>query len=147
MRARTCLLTATVLIAGVGSVTPAMAGGAKPITKEYTATAGTPGGAGSYAQSTTCSDTVSGSTYDVTFKAPVAGRLSAKQDKFQGDWDFAFYQDGTVAAESAQQPTEPLDRPEEITGFKLKKGASVTIRSCNFSGGPTAHVKYTFSPS
>ena len=35
---------------------------------------------------------------------------------------------------------------EHIEGFKLKKGEEVVIRSCNFSGGPTANLKYVFKP-
>ena len=145
MRTRTALTASLVLVAAAGSLTPALAGGKpKPIVKEYSATASTPGGAGSQATETVCSDTVPGSTFDVEFKAPFTGRLSAKQDGFQGDWDFVLVQDGANAAESAQEVTDPINRPEEITGFKLKKGQTVTIRSCNFAGSPTAHVAYKF---
>ena len=143
MRARTALAASLVIVAGVGSLSPALAG-PNAITKTYTASAGTPGGVASQAQSQICSPTVPGSTFDVTFKAPFKGRLTVDQTGFQGDWDLALVQDGTNAAESAQDMTADPQTPEHIDGFKLKKGEEVTIRSCNFAGGPTASLKYTF---
>lgn len=141
-------LACTVLVAAV-TVTLGGAAQAAPkkVTKEYTATA-TPGGPGSTADSTICSDKIPGSVYDVEFKAPYAGRLTVKQDGFQGDWDMALRQDGGNAAESAQDATDTnVSRPETVEGYKLKKGETITIRSCNWAGGPTAHVAYTFSAS
>ena len=144
MRTRTAIVSTLALVVAAGSLSPAVAATKKPkpITKEYTASAPMP--SPTNVVQGVCSADVPQSAYDVEFKAPFTGRLSAKQDQFQGDWDFAFMQDGSNSAESAQDVTEAPDRPEEITGFKLKKGQTVTIRSCNFSGGPTAHVKYTF---
>jgi hypothetical protein len=144
MRTRTALAASLALVAAAGSLSPALAGKKpKPITKEYTATA--PLMSPTNAGQTVCAAAVPQSAYDEVFKAPFAGRLSAKQDGFVGDWDFAFQQDGANSAESAQAVTDDPQRPEEITGYKLKKGEEITIRSCNFSGGPTAHVKYTFT--
>jgi hypothetical protein len=145
MRTRTALVASLVLVAGVGSLSPALAG-PKPVSKSYTATAGTPGGVASQANSTICSDTVPGSTFDMTFKAPFKGRLTVDQTGFQGDWDLALVQDGGNSAESAQDLTADPQTPEHIDGFKLKKGEEVTIRSCNFAGGPTANLKYVFKP-
>jgi hypothetical protein len=63
---------------------------------------------------------------------------------FVGDWDLGLFEDGALAASSAQDVTADPQTPEHIEGYKLKKGETVVIRSCNFSGGPTAHMKYTF---
>jgi hypothetical protein len=144
MRTRTAVLTSlAVLCAGV-SATPALAA-PKPVKKEYTASA-TPGGPASLANSTICDDTIPGSVFNLDFKAPFAGRLTVKQDGFQGDWDLVLFQDGGNAAQSAQDATDTnISRPETIEGYKLKKGEQITIRSCNFLGGPTAHVSYTFA--
>jgi hypothetical protein len=147
MRTRTALVLSLSLVAAAGSASPALAGKKPaPVKKEYTASANVPGGVGSQADSVICSDTVAPSVFDATFKAPFAGRLNVKQDGFQGDWDLALVQDGANSAESAQDMTSTdVSRPEEVSGFKLKKGEEVTIRSCNFVGGPTAHVAYTFT--
>ena len=144
MRTRTALTASLVLVAAAGSLAPATAATKKPkpIVKEYTATAPLP--SPTNVQRGVCAADVPQSAYDLVFKAPFTGRLSAKQDGFQGDWDFAFRDGDANAAESAQEATDDPQRPEEITVFKLKKGQEITIRSCNFAGGPTAHVKYQF---
>jgi hypothetical protein len=146
MRTRTAVLTAFAVVCAGGAVSPVVAAPKpKPVKKEYTASA-TPGGPASLANSTICDSTIPGSTYDVDFKAPFAGRLTVKQDGFQGDWDLALVQDGGNAAQSAQDATDTnVSRPETVEGYKLKKGESITIRSCNWAGGPTAHVAYSFA--
>jgi hypothetical protein len=144
MRTRTALVAGLVLAAGFGSLSPAMAKG-KTVTKSYTATASTPGVTN--AALGVCEGSVPGSNFDATFKAPFAGHLTVDLTGFVGDWDMALVQDGSNSAESAQDPTKQPnpETPEHIDGFKLKKGEEVTIRTCNFSGGPTANVKYTFT--
>lgn len=143
MRTRTALCTALVAVAAAGSLSPALATTKpKPIKKTYTATAATPGV--SNVVTGVCDGQTPGSFYDVTFTAPYKGKLSVHQDGFQGDWDLALRQDGANSAESAQDVTDTPTRPEDVQGFKLKKGEAVVIRSCNFSGGPTAQVAYTF---
>jgi hypothetical protein len=143
MRTRTALVAGLVLAAGFGSLSPAMAKG-KTVTKSYTATAATPGPTN--AATTVCEGKVPGSYFDETFKAPFTGKLQVDETGFQGDWDLGLFQDGTLAAQSAQDPTKQPDpqTPEHIDGFKLKKGEAVVIRSCNFTGGPTANVTYVF---
>lgn len=143
MRTRTALIASLVLVAGAGSLSPALAG-PKPVTKSYTASAFPP--APTNAATGVCNGDVPGSNYDYAFKAPFKGKLTVDMTGFQGDWDMALVQDGSNAAESAQQPTEDPQRPERVEGFKLKKGEEVIIRSCNFSGGPTANVKFVFKP-
>jgi hypothetical protein len=143
MRTRTALAVSLVLVAGVGSFAPALAG-PKTVTKSYTATAFPPGPTN--VVQGVCHGDVPGSNYDMTFKAPFKGRLTVDQTGFQGDWDLALVEDGANAAESAQDATADPQTPEHIEGFKLKKGEEVVIRSCNFSGGPTANLKYVFKP-
>ncbi|MCW2570885.1 MAG: hypothetical protein JWO88_943 [Frankiales bacterium] len=141
MRARTALAAGLVLVACVGSLSPALAKG-KTVTKEYDASAPVPDPA-NYALGN-CDGSVPMSKYEETFKAPFTGRLTVLMNGFQGDWDLGLFEDGALAADSAQAATDPIDTPEHVDGFKMKKGESVVIRSCNFSGGPTAHMKYTF---
>ena len=145
MRTRTAFAASLVLVAGVGSLSPAFAG-PKTITKSYTATASTPGVTN--AALGVCEGSTPGSNFDATFKAPFKGKLQVDLTGFQGDWDMALVEDGSNAAESAQDPTAQPDpqTPEHIEGFRVKKGEEVTIRTCNFSGGPTANVKYVFKP-
>ena len=143
MRTRTALAASLVLVAGVGSFSPALAG-PKPITKTYTATAFPP--SPTNVQLGVCNGDVPGSNFDMTFKAPFKGKLQVDMTGFQGDWDMALVQDGANSAESAQDATADPQTPEHIEGFKVKKGEEVVIRTCNFAGGPTANVKYVFKP-
>lgn len=145
MRTRPVLTAGLLVAVAAGSFAPALAGAKpKPVTKTYSATAATPGGVTNVALGV-CEGSTPGSTFDQPFKAPFKGRLHVHQDGFVGDWDLALQQDGANSAESAQQATDDPQTPEDVDGFKLKKGETVTIRSCNFSGGPTANVKYTFT--
>jgi hypothetical protein len=141
MRPRTALVASLVLVAGVGSFSPALAG-PKTITKTYTATAFPPGPTNAAAG--VCNGDVPGSNFDETFKAPFKGKLQVDMTGFQGDWDMALVQDGANSAESAQDVSADPQTPEHIEGFKLKKGEEVVIRTCNFLGGPTANVKFVF---
>lgn len=141
MRTRTALAASLVLVAGVGSLSPALAG-PKVVSKTYTATAFPPGPTN--VQLGVCNGDVPGSNFDETFKAPFKGKLTVDLSGFQGDWDMALVQDGANAAESAQDVSADPQTPEHIEGFKLKKGEEVTIRTCNFLGGPSANVKYVF---
>jgi hypothetical protein len=141
MRIRTALVAATIVATGLGSLSPALAGGKKSVTKEYDATAPVPDPANLALGN--CDGSVPQSKYEMTLKAPFAGKLTVDMNGFTGDWDLGLFQDGSLAADSAQDVTADPQSPEHIEGFKLKKGEEVVIRSCNFSGGPTAHMKYT----
>jgi hypothetical protein len=145
MRTRTALVASIALVAGIGSFSPALsAPKPKPVTKSYTATAATPGPTN--VALGVCNGDIPGSFYDETFKAPYKGKLMVDQTGFVGDWDLGLFQDGALSAQSAQDVTADPQTPEHIEGFKLKKGEEVVIRSCNFSGGPTANLKYVFKP-
>jgi hypothetical protein len=147
MRIRTPIAASIVLAVATAGLTPAMAAPKakskpKPITKTYTANAPLP--SPTNVQTGVCHADVPQSADDQVFTAPFTGRLSAKLTGFTGDWDFAFQQNGANAAESAQQITEAPDRPESIESYKLKKGEEITVRACNFAGGATATVSYSF---
>ncbi len=141
MRTRTALVVSLALVAAAGSLSPALAG-SKTVTKSYTATAATPGP--SNVVLGVCHGDVPGSFFDEKFKAPFKGKLQVDQTGFVGDWDLGLFQDGALVAQSAQAATDNPQTPEHIEGFKLKPGEEVVIRSCNFSGGPTANLKYVF---
>lgn len=148
MRTRTALATSLAAVLAVGSFAPALAAPAKqkPVSKEYTATAFPPDpthitGGG------ICNTTNPASQHNEPFTVPFAGTLKIDMKGFQGDWDLALYSGSQLVASSAQQLEEPIDRPETIT-VKLKKvGQKLQIRACNFSGGPTANVKYVHTPA
>ncbi len=48
-------------------------------------------------------------------------------------------------AEIASSGSGGVGEPE-VTQVKLKKAGTVSIVACNWSGGPTGEVTYTFTP-
>ncbi len=149
MRTRTAVVSSLVLVAAVGSLSPAMAK-PKPITKSYTATTTSPDPtpfAPAPVGDGTCSPKLAGAKHETPFTIPYAGSLVVDLTGFQGDWALGvFDSDGSPLATSDQgdNPTDLPNRPEHVDlGFK-KKGQVVTIRACNFSGGLTANVKYVY---
>lgn len=149
MRTRTALAASLTVVLAAGSLAPALAAPAKPkpVSKEYTATAFPPDPSHIGVTSGICNTTNPASQHNEPFTVPFPGTLKIDMRGFQGDWDLALYSGGTLVASSAQQVEEPIDRPESIT-VKLKKtGQKLQIRACNFSGGPTANVKYVHTAS
>lgn len=74
------------------------------------------------------------------FKVPAAGLMTIDLNGFQGDWALGlFAADGSEIAVDDQDTPAPIDTPAHIAA-KFKKAQSVTVRACNFSGGPTAKV-------
>ncbi len=146
MRLRTSLAVSLTAVLAAGSLAPAVAAPAKkPVSKEYVAAAFPPDPSHAAVTSGICNTTNPTSQHNEPFTVPFAGVLKIDMKGFQGDWDLALYSGGTLLASSAQGLTDPVDRPESIT-VKLKKvGQKLQIRACNFSGGPTANVKYVHS--
>lgn len=137
-------LALSTVIAGGALAAPAKP---KPVSKTYTATAFPPDPSHLAVTSGICNTTNPASQHNEPFTVPFPGTLKIDMRGFQGDWDLALYSGGTLVASSAQQVEEPIDRPESIT-VKLKKtGQKLQIRACNFSGGPTANVKYVHTAS
>lgn len=147
---RTTLLAVTSLVVA-GSAIPAVAGPKpKPITKTYTATAPTPDPsnlAGTTAYSV-CAMTVPQSYHKTEFKAPGVGKLQVKLDGFSGDWDLLLIDSkGTqvAAGDKLEQATPATPTTESMTAKIKKAGAVYTIVACNWAGGPTGTVTYTFT--
>ena len=143
MRLRTVAVTSLVAVAAAGSLAPAVAGPKpkpKPITKTYEVGPLTPDPtpiAGDI-----CDPATPSARHSEPFKVPAAGRLKVDID-FVGDWALAMRDSkkGTRLAES--DGTSP--ETDESMDVKFKRATEILIDSCNFAGGPTATVTYTFT--
>ncbi|HVF03323.1 MAG TPA: hypothetical protein VNA20_00645 [Frankiaceae bacterium] len=146
MRITPYVLAATLVTAGLA----ADAGAAtkkkpKPITRTYTATAPAPdftnvnGGV--------CMRNVPQSWHTHTFKAPAAGKLNVVVSEFLGDWDVIVLDaKGTqIAMGDKLEQATPTDPKTEEASAKIRKAGSYQIIACNWAGGSTAKVKYTFT--
>jgi len=145
MRTTPVLVAAAALIAA-GSALPATAAPRKPITKTYTATAPVPDPT-NYAEMSysVCAQAVPQSAHVEVFKAPAAGKLKVELSGFVGDWDLLIL-DSKGAEVATSGGTQPVDPPTEQATVKVKKAAATyKIIACNWAGGPTATVKYTFT--
>ena len=148
MRTRTAAAASLAAVLAVGSLAPAVAAPAKkPVTKSYTATAFPPDPSHAAVTDGICNTTNPASQHNEPFTVPFAGTLVVDMSGFQGDWDLALYNGSTLVAQSAQALEQDPQTPEKMT-VKLKKvGQKLSIRACNFAGGPTANVKYVHTPS
>lgn len=147
MRTRTLVAASAVVVLATGAVAPAVAAPPKPVSKSYTATAFPPDPSHIALTEGICNTTNPASQHNEPFTVPFAGTLVVDMSGFLGDWDLALYNGRTLVASSAQQIEEPINKPEKMT-VKLKKaGQKLSIRACNFSGGPTANVKYVHTPA
>lgn len=148
MRSRSALAVSLVGIVAAGSLAPALAAPKKPapIKKTYTATAPVPdptpisGETGG-----NCSPTLDQAKHEAPFAIPYAGTLKVDLDGFQGDWALAVLDaKGAKIADHDNDLGTAIDEPSTIT-IKLKKKTTVTIRACNFAGGPTATVTLLYT--
>jgi hypothetical protein len=149
MRSRTALATSLVAVLAAGSLAPALAAPAKPkpVSKEYVAAAFPPDPSHAATGAGICNTVNPASQHNEPFTVPFKGTLVIDMKGFQGDWDLALYSGSQLVAESAQALEDDPQRPEKIT-VKLKKvGQKLTIRACNFAGGPTANLKYVHTAS
>ena len=143
MRTTPVLAAAALIAAGLAMPTTAAP---KPITKTYTATAPMPDPT-NYAQQgySVCAQNVPQSFHVENFKAPAPGKLKIEMSGFQGDWDLLLT-DGKGSELANSGLTQPADPPTESLTVKVKKkGADFRIIACNWAGGPTGTVKYTFT--
>jgi hypothetical protein len=141
---RTAAVALALLVVGVAATSPANAAPKKkPITKSYTATAPLPDptNAANSAYSV-CAQNVPMSYQADAFTVPAAGTLSVEVTGYQGDWD-ALLMDSDKS-ELAGSGSGGVGGPE-VMEVRFKKPTTVTIVACNWSGGPTANVKYTFT--
>lgn len=142
MRLRTVAITSLLAVVAAGSLAPAVAGPSKPkpITKTYTATALTPDPtpiAGDI-----CTPALPTARHSEPFKVPAAGRLKVDIE-FTGDWALGLRDAKSGAQLASSDGGSPLD--DEVMQVKFKKATEVLIDACNFAGGPTATVTYTFT--
>lgn len=143
----TAAVTLAVVALGTASMSPAIGAPKKTITKTYTATAAVPdptnvaGGAYSV-----CPQTVPGSFQADEFKIPAAGTLKVEVGGYTGDWDALLMDsDKAEAAAAGSGGYPPVAGGPEVMELRFKKAQTVTIVACNWSGGPTAEVKVTFT--
>lgn len=147
MRKTPLLVSAAALVAA-GLAMPATAA-PKPITKTYTATAPLPDPSNYAGQGySVCAMTVPQSFHSETFKAPALGKLSVKLTGFTGDWDLLLIDGkGTeITHGGASDIGSPGTPASETMSTKVKKaGTTYQIIACNWAGGPTGTVTYTFT--
>lgn len=143
MRTRSALALSLVGVVAAGSLAPALAAPKKPapVKKTYTATAVTPDPTPISGQTGgNCSPQLDSAKHEAPFAVPFPGTLKVDLNGFQGDWALAILDDkGAKIADHDNDAGTALDEPSTIT-IKLKKKTTVTIRACNFAGGPTATV-------
>lgn len=146
------------VVAAIATTAPATARPKPPIKDSYTATAPKPGPDNYATQGDVCDNAIPAegptaplheqtsplSRHSHEFTAPAAGTLEIKMTDFQADWDLLLEDDkGRNLANSGL--TQPVDPAEEKIKFKVKKPGGLVIVACNWAGGPTAEVEYTFT--
>jgi hypothetical protein len=142
---RTATLTLVVLAAATAAAPAAVAGPKptpKPITKTYTATAPLPDPTNVAGGYTVCAQNVPQSFHTEEFKVPAAGVLKVELTDYQVDWDLLLMD--AKKKEIASSGSGGVGEPE-VAQIKFKKPGVVSIVACNWSGGPTGTVKYTFT--
>ncbi len=143
MRRRLVVLAAPLALAAVAAAPSFAASKPAPIKKTYTATAATPDPASNNLNDV-CDNVLPGSVFTQAFKAPAAGTLVVELTKFTGDWDLAVRSGGKELGTSAE--AQPVVSPQvEKVSIKLKKAAAVDLLTCNYLGGSTGSVTYTFT--
>ncbi|HVE73944.1 MAG TPA: hypothetical protein VNA30_02490 [Mycobacteriales bacterium] len=148
MRIRTAATLGFAATLAAGVLSPAVAAPKpkpkpKPVTKSYVAQAFPPDPT-HFVDGPVCNQKIKQAQHNEPFTVPFPGTMTIDMTGFQGDWDLAIFDtDDAQVAQSAQSTSEPLDRPEQIVIKLKKKGYKFFIRACNFSGGPTANVKYS----
>lgn len=139
---RTAALTLVALAAATVAAPGAIAAPKKPITKTYTATAPMPDPTNVAGGYSVCAQNVPQSFHVEEFKVPAAGTLKVVLTEYQVDWDLLLMdaKDKELAGSGSGGVGEP-----EALQVKFKKPGVVKIVACNWSGGPTGKVTYTFT--
>lgn len=134
---------AVVGLAGATALAPvALAAPPKPITKTYAVTAPLPDPSNYAGQGySVCAQNVPMSFHSEAFKVPAAGTLKVELSKFEGDWDLLITSKGK---ELGSGGSSDLSTPE-VAQVKFKKVTDIEIVACNWAGGPTGEVTYTFT--
>ena len=137
---RTRLVLAVLPVALLGAVALPSSAAPKGMSGSYTAAAATPG-------APDCDGTAPGSLHSAPIKLPGAGRMTADLSGFAGDWDFFLFSNGAELSASAGGDIGGAMDAKETVSAKIKKAGTVMIVSCNWAGGPTGAVKWTFTPN
>ena len=139
MRNRLVLAALPVALLGVAVASASAA--PKPMTGSYAATAPVPGGA------VACDGTVPQSLHSQEVELPAAGKLVVDLTGFTGDWDLFVSSKGSVLGAAETGGVGGVDEALEKVSIKIKRATVVSIDSCNWAGGPTGAVEWTFTPN
>jgi hypothetical protein len=153
MRITPLVLAGALVVAAGAAGSPASAAASKkPISKTYAVTAPVPdptnwAGQGGVAGYSVCAQRVPSSFQADTFKAPAAGKLKVTLSGFNGDWDLLIMDSkkSEVTAGGDSAVATPAAPATETATAKIKKAGTYTIVACNWAGGPTGSVSYTFT--
>ncbi len=153
---RKALSLGLVAVVAAGAFAPAVAAPKKPkpITQSYTAN-GIPfplsGTSPTDIASSCANPSLEGiSTTTKSIKTVGAGVLSVEMTGFFGDWDITILDkagaviaagDNAAAFGTAMSTGDIVERAL----VKFKKAQEIRIAVCNFGGGPTANVKFTYT--
>jgi hypothetical protein len=84
------------------------------------------------------------------YKTPGTGKLTVKLSGFQGDWDlYVADAKGNLMAESTGDQTSAMagqggDPSTETIVMPVRGKVGLKFVTCNWAGGPTAHVDYKY---
>lgn len=136
------------LLAAAGLAGPAAAAPRKPISKSYQASAPMPDPTNYAGQGySVCAQNVPNSFDKKEFRAPAAGKIKVTMTDFTGDWDLLFMdaKGNEVTNSGGSDLGSPATPATEMFTAKIKKAGTFYIVACNWAGGATANVKYTFT--
>ncbi len=150
-------LVVTGALVAAGAAAPASAATKKkpkPITKTHQATAAAPDPTNHLNEVqpgySVCAQRVPQSFQTFTFKAPAIGKLNVKLTGFTGDWDVLILD--SKGSEIGYGGNGELNTPQdptvgnENTTVKIKKAKTTySLVACNWAGGNTATLTYTFT--
>ena len=142
MNRTAALLAVTVAAAGIAAPSALAAPKKKPITKSYATTTPMPDPSNYAGGYSVCAQNVPQSFHIEEFKVPAKGMLHVELTGFTGDHDLLLV-DGEgeeLAYGGASDVTG-----SEIVDISFKRPEKVQIVNCNWAGGPTAKVTYTFT--
>jgi len=146
---RTATLVIVAAVAAATAASPAVAAPKKPITKSYTANAPAPDPSNQAGQSyNVCAQNVPQSFDKKEFVAPGVGKLKVELSGYTGDWDLLIMDaaGNEVTSSGGSDVGTPAAAATEAATAKIKKAkAKYYIVACNFAGGSTGNVKYTFT--
>jgi hypothetical protein len=138
-------LAATVAVLAIGAL--ALPADAKPKPKPVTQSWDVTAVPFPMEASSHCKEGVEGvsrATRDVTL--PGRGTLVAELTGFHGDWVLEVYDAKGRMVGQGYSPLSPGSTGRaKVTVKKGLKGQKLSIAACNFTGGPNATAKYTFT--